>query len=951
MANTERFGTFYAPWPVIDGKPLNLQWGEIRQNHAETKAMVRNSFQELQDGQDSLNAIRSLLGQAFGDIAFSNRYRFYYNKSTREFCLQKNDGTVATPSWTDVWCIRLADGQFQSVAPGGIQSDAGFYGPGLENIYQIGETGSTADESFLHRSKLFFNVDDGFELAEITSGGNQGGVEVKYTFPFGRAQEFTKVGQEWVVEHNYGISPVLVQVMDTDKRVIIPDKADVSDPNTAYFYFHDVVTGSVYIASGGVGAVSLVPRDPFYLVMRTDAQTAGQRLMHPNADVIFDSRFFYINVDLDPAAGGAHKTAHVSLDPKRLGGMTITDGNNSYISADLSNFNQDHFYVSSDLNGNPVINLKYGPTAGAGGIITLTGDRNLATTVVGVDATVALQPKLGGMKGFYFNNGDNIYAGGSIHVDVGGTERMVIGKDGVRVLDRVEAGSFYTSGLDIYDFTSSTKTIHAHQRGLFIISQHSGTGDQVQLRAVNSDPQFASGSTITVTNSGGGSTNGITLNTSAGGNLDINLKAGTGYVLSSSKNLTIDKNKLQFHKIIRANAFYTFTGELTGGGGGGVTDHGALTGLTDDDHTQYLLVSGTRAMTGDLDMGGFDLLDAASGKFGQQVTAANFYLSLGGELVPYLFNRNHFYLTPRKTDADSIEKVVNFVLDPTTIVVANTPASGPIDAGNNKIKNVGKGNTSSDAARLDDIPPGFYGMVVKQSDGVASFDGIKVINFETANFYITQNSPNTDEVQVNFRGSSGGGAGVSDHGALTGLADDDHTQYVLADGTRDITGRIGLTAGTDITGFTTVDGAVRVRDKVNAAGFYLNPGAQGLGHDFSQIDMPIDIVSPGITNYFLDSFVSQGYIIEEVVLASSTGSASVGFYILSNTEMKPRGIGITGSGGAGNNLGEFYVSPVRRAITATANNLMSVDSSLVASVLTLAGADRIRGRIRIRLSG
>ena len=36
-----------------------------------------------------------------------------------------------------------------------------------------------------------------------------------------------------------------------------------------------------------------------------------------------------------------------------------------------------------------------------------------------------------------------------------------------------------------------------------------------------------------------------------------------------------------------------------------MTDHGALTGLGDDDHTQYLLVSGTRAMTGALDMGGF----------------------------------------------------------------------------------------------------------------------------------------------------------------------------------------------------------------------------------------------------------------------------------------------------------------------------------------------------------
>ena len=35
-----------------------------------------------------------------------------------------------------------------------------------------------------------------------------------------------------------------------------------------------------------------------------------------------------------------------------------------------------------------------------------------------------------------------------------------------------------------------------------------------------------------------------------------------------------------------------------GAGGGGVTDHGALTGLADDDHTQYSLVDGTRAFTG-----------------------------------------------------------------------------------------------------------------------------------------------------------------------------------------------------------------------------------------------------------------------------------------------------------------------------------------------------------------
>jgi len=37
------------------------------------------------------------------------------------------------------------------------------------------------------------------------------------------------------------------------------------------------------------------------------------------------------------------------------------------------------------------------------------------------------------------------------------------------------------------------------------------------------------------------------------------------------------------------------------------SDHGNLAGLTDDDHTQYLLTNGDRAMTGDLSIGGYQL--------------------------------------------------------------------------------------------------------------------------------------------------------------------------------------------------------------------------------------------------------------------------------------------------------------------------------------------------------
>jgi hypothetical protein len=59
-----------------------------------------------------------------------------------------------------------------------------------------------------------------------------------------------------------------------------------------------------------------------------------------------------------------------------------------------------------------------------------------------------------------------------------------------------------------------------------------------------------------------------------------------GYVL---RNLTTDKFRL-----FDGTSWGNFEATL---------DHGSLTGLGDDDHTQYLLVSGLRAMSGDLDMG------------------------------------------------------------------------------------------------------------------------------------------------------------------------------------------------------------------------------------------------------------------------------------------------------------------------------------------------------------
>ena len=57
--------------------------------------------------------------------------------------------------------------------------------------------------------------------------------------------------------------------------------------------------------------------------------------------------------------------------------------------------------------------------------------------------------------------------------------------------------------------------------------------------------------------------------------------------------------------ILKVGTAVSLTGGV--GGGGGVTDHGDLTGLSDDDHIQYLRADGTRALAGNMSFGGFTI--------------------------------------------------------------------------------------------------------------------------------------------------------------------------------------------------------------------------------------------------------------------------------------------------------------------------------------------------------
>ena len=181
-------------------------------------------------------------------------------------------------------------------ADGGFSSDS-FYGvthPGRLDL--VAEYPSRATE-MEDVTAVLFN-DRHFYLTP--AGGSLDGMPVVNLLnkDFGKAQVYSGSGYEWEINHNFNYNPVMATVYDQGDRIVIPDVADVSLLDTAYFYFSESFTGRVLIASGGVGAIDLAALTDF------------------------------------------------------------TDGDNLYSRPSLLNFNQDHFYLSSDANGLPVANIE-----------------------------------------------------------------------------------------------------------------------------------------------------------------------------------------------------------------------------------------------------------------------------------------------------------------------------------------------------------------------------------------------------------------------------------------------------------------------------------------------------------------------------------------------------------------------------------------------------------------
>jgi hypothetical protein len=359
---------------------------------------------------------------------------------------------------------------------------------------------------------------------------------------------------------------------------------------------------------------------------------------------------------------------------------------------------------------------------------------------------------------------------------------------------------------------------------------------------------------------------------------------------------------------------------------GGVTDHGALSGLGDDDHTQYIRVDGTRAFTGDQSLGGNRLTnlgapntgtdaarfqDIGPGFYGIIVQDTDIGQTFKTDVIR--LNRNDFYL---HADSDGRPVInVSFEAALAGSGEANTASNLPGDEGvfstkvgvDLRFKSLTAGSnvilaSDANAITVSSVGGGaFYGILIKESEAGGYSEKDDEINFNSTYFYVQSNA--SGKPLVSFHEDQ------VDHGKLAGLTDDDHTQYILADGTRAFTGDQSMggnrltnlgtpTANTDAArlqdigpGFYGIyfreseSGGYSERDDtlvIDSDYFYLRSNSQGKPHlsfvDSSPLDdryvnitgdtmtgnLALPITSSGVPALTFDGYLDSGLRFDEV---------------------------------------------------------------------------------------
>lgn len=187
----------------------------------------------------------------------------------------------------------------------------------------------------------------------------------------------------------------------------------------------------------------------------------------------------------------------------------------------------------------------------------------------------------------------------------------------------------------------------------------------------------------------------------------------------------------------------------------------------------------------------------------------------------------------------------------------------------------------------------------------------------------SSSSQSSESISSSSSSSSSLEAGLIDHGALAGLGDDDHTQYLLASGARELTGDWDIGDGRYIAGDT-----FRARD---AAGLKLyDDGGNGIFvKDGGQVGIgTTTFLNAGTPLHIKDANASS--IINSVL--ENTGSNGSAQFQAYNDNAKAMSVGIWGSPAPIENMGFLYGGGAGLILGATnsglgGTNAIEIDSS------------------------
>ena len=236
------------------------------------------------------------------------------------------------------------------------------------------------------------------------------------------------------------------------------------------------------------------------------------------------------------------------------------------------------------------------------------------------------------------------------------------------------------------------------------------------------------------------------------------------------------------------------------------------------------------------------------------------------------FEATNFYLT--QNDPNTDEAIVNFrgssVDNGETNTASNLGAGEGVFSSKSGVdlqfKSLVAGTgivLSSDASEITIDSTGggggFYGVIFKESEagGYIEQDDTLVVD---SNFFYLQ-SDGSGKPLLSFIGGS-----AIDHGDLTGRSDDDHSQYLLIDGTREMTGSLTLDNAADATLSINIDsGAAAVhiaqlvlKDRGTSHWFLRKTATSNDFQIVSQSAIPVQITTSGAISNTL--FLDQGKV-------------------------------------------------------------------------------------------